>query len=244
MAKNDRYDKLFDTDAKAEAFDKIAARFYDGNFGQMSKSDFETLLFHLYIEECLKKSLPFDDYTLSRALGITQSRIRTLKVKKELQYPHEGFEWKKAFIGYIKHAKYDEATRLVKMTVPDVNVLIELRYHMETHGWYDEYQLNPKLFQCRLDIFLELCSSFEDEQELQLDSNAEKALKELQKKVESQKEKTALQKIIDGSVKEGVKEIAAAASKELVFSVLGLVPCGGLVKAGIQALKAVIEKSL
>lgn len=40
-----RYHELFSDDAKAEAFDQLADVFYAGNFGTMSKSDIETLMF-------------------------------------------------------------------------------------------------------------------------------------------------------------------------------------------------------
>jgi hypothetical protein len=67
--------------------EKIASNFYNRNFGTMAKSDFEILLFSCYIEHCLDKNLPFDDYTLAEKLGITPSRISSLKLKKELKYP-------------------------------------------------------------------------------------------------------------------------------------------------------------
>ena len=34
----------------------------------------------------------YSDYTLSKLLGITQNRISSLKVKKELIYPYQGFD--------------------------------------------------------------------------------------------------------------------------------------------------------
>ena len=58
--KNRRYDELFpNLEEKAAAFDQIAAQFYEGNFGRMSKADLETLMFHLYIEQILKRSKIF-----------------------------------------------------------------------------------------------------------------------------------------------------------------------------------------
>ena len=90
--KNRRYDELFpNLEEKAAAFDQIAAQFYEGNFGRMSKADLETLMFHLYIEQILKRSEQdfhtYSDFRLSKELGIPQSRVSSLKVKKQLQYP-------------------------------------------------------------------------------------------------------------------------------------------------------------
>lgn len=92
----EKYDELFATEAdKAAAFDEIARRFYFANFATMSKSDFETLLFSLYLEQILNCSEnnydAYSDYTLSKVMGVPQSRISTLKVRKELQYPYSKF---------------------------------------------------------------------------------------------------------------------------------------------------------
>lgn len=75
----------FTADEKAAAFDKISALYFAQNFGSTSKADFETLMFSEYIEQHIKHGLPYDDYTLSKELGLTQSRIRALKERKELK---------------------------------------------------------------------------------------------------------------------------------------------------------------
>lgn len=87
-----RYEELFPSnDIKAEAFDKIAEKYYYANFGSTSKADLDVLLFSLYIERILKDSqgefTSYSDYTLSKLLGITQSRISNLKVKKRASIP-------------------------------------------------------------------------------------------------------------------------------------------------------------
>lgn len=75
------YRHLFPTEAvKAEAFDKIAELFYNCNFGSTSKADIETLMFSIFIERILKEDGPenfksYSDYTLSKALCITQARV-------------------------------------------------------------------------------------------------------------------------------------------------------------------------
>ena len=74
----------FTSEEKNALFDKIAAMYFNKNFGSTQKADFETLLFSEYIEHCLRFKLPFDDYTISKELGITQSRVRSLKERKEL----------------------------------------------------------------------------------------------------------------------------------------------------------------
>lgn len=50
------YNYYFPTkEEKASAFDKIAERYYFANFGTMSKSDLETLLFSIYLEQILDR---------------------------------------------------------------------------------------------------------------------------------------------------------------------------------------------
>lgn len=76
----------FSNEEKIAIFDKIEQHYFIRNFGSMTKTDFETLLFSEYIEHRIKNKLPFDDYSLSKELGITQSRIRAFKERKELKY--------------------------------------------------------------------------------------------------------------------------------------------------------------
>ena len=239
-----RYDELFENEKeKATAFDQLSERFYAGNFGTMAKSDIETLMFHLYIERCLEKKLPYDDYLLSRELGITQSRIRSLKMRKELQYPYEKFEWKEAFISCISNAHYDSTKKLIKVHIPDVNVLAELRNHLEQHGWYDEYQLNPKLFQCKDDIFFELCRSLGEQKAYELDSATEERVKKLKKEAKRKEEQSAIERILSGSAEDGMKELILGASKELLPEVLKLFPFGGLAGEAIKWFIRAVERT-
>lgn len=83
------YSNSFSDKEKLAAFDKIAGLYFDRNFGSVSKADFETLMFSIYIEHLLDNDLPYDDYTMSNSLGISESRIRTLKERKQLKYPRE-----------------------------------------------------------------------------------------------------------------------------------------------------------
>lgn len=228
---------------KQNAFEQISSCYFNKNFGTMSKSDFETLMFSIYIEHCIDKKLPFDDYTLSKNLGITQSRIRALKVRKELKYPKDTFNWKDAFIESIPSARYDEVKRLVKLHISDVNVLIELRSFMDERGWYNEYQLNPKLFQCRADIFIDLCRELDDNGSPQLPQASIEKLKELEDQTEKEQEKSALQKIASGALEDGLKGLAVSASKEILLEALRTIPFGGLACQAIQAFIGVVEKS-
>lgn len=232
-------DNEFSNEEKQKAFDRIASLYYHRNFGMMSKTDFETLLFDIYIEHLLQNRLSFDDYTMSRALGISQSKIRTLKQRKELQYPHEAFDWKEAFAREIPNATYDDTTHWVTMNVSDVNVMIELRYFVERNGWFDYYQLNPKLFSCRLDYFIELCKKLSDES-IDLDQDKVKELKRIEC---DNRSKNAISKICSGAFEDGMKDLVKSASKEIIIQVLKLLPFGSIAATGVKAIIDVIERT-
>ena len=148
---------------KIRLTDWINQNYFDNqNFGSVSKTDFELFLFSLYVDHLIDNKEIFDDYTVGKQLGITISRVRSLKERKELKYHREDYCWVAYFIACIENARYDETAHLVKVNIPDVNVIKDVRYFLEQNGWYDEYQLNPKLFQCRADIFIEMCNCLPD----------------------------------------------------------------------------------
>ena len=93
----------FKDEDKIKFFDEIASRFYEANFGQFSKADFELLMFKFYIQKMISDNKNGDntidyslcsDYKISKDLGITQQRVRNLKVKNQLVNPIE-FEWER-----------------------------------------------------------------------------------------------------------------------------------------------------
>lgn len=169
--KNKRYEELFDDDkSKAKAFDEIANVYYDKNFGTIQKSDFDVLMFSIYIERILNKSESdfnsYSDYTLSKELGITQQRINSLKQKKELKYPKDGFEWKTAFEAYLKKSKYVD--KKIKVYIPDPNVYLEIKNIVEMNGGIVDIKRNRNVLQLSPADFIELvfAISYQDESEV------------------------------------------------------------------------------
>ena len=154
-----RYVMEFKDEEKIRLFDKLDELYFRKNFGSVSKTDLETLVFSEYIECCIRNNVAYDDYSLSKELGITQSRIRALKERKELKYPlnDDPEWWKTPFVNAIKNAKYDDKNHSIKFIVQDVNVMNEVRHYIEMAGWYDECSLNRKLLSIPLDCFTEIC---------------------------------------------------------------------------------------
>ena len=85
----------------------------------MGKSDFEVLIFSIYIEHLLENDLLYDDYSIALQLEISESRVRNLKIKKELQYTYSKYNWKKAFVERIGFAQYDGKTALVNVNITE-----------------------------------------------------------------------------------------------------------------------------
>ena len=163
----EKYQELFPTDKeKAEAFDKIASEYYYLNFGMMPKANLDVLMFSIYIEQILEKYgyekfKEYSDYSLSKDLGITQTKVSNLKVKKELLYPYEGYDWKKSFALISKNAVYED--RKIKLWIPDKNLYLELKNAIEENGGFIEVQLNSNLLQVRLPYFIDLLITVSDE---------------------------------------------------------------------------------
>lgn len=234
MKKESKSSVDFSVEEKADAFDSISELYFDRNFGSTSKSDFETLLFSIYIEHLIKNGLPYDDYIMSKTLGITEKRVRALKERKQLKYPFE-FDWKESFAHLVKNAKYDDVTKTVKLSIEDVNLLKEVRHFVSTKGWYDEVQLNPRLFQCKLDCFLMICTELD---EITLTETDKANIRKL--KTEGD-ETSAVQKILNGDLRAGLKELALKGSKKLLTETIGLFSSTSISTIALKGISAVIQ---
>lgn len=226
----------FSNEEKVTIFDKIAELYFNRNFGSMSKSDFETFMFSEYIEHCLRNDIPFDDYSLSKELGITQSRIRSLKERKELKYPYKDFDWKSVFADSVENAKYDEKDHYVKFIIQDVNVMNEVRHYIEEKGWYDECSLNKKLLRIPLDCFIEICVDDDSINNL-FNEDAKKAVEKIEKS-----DNRIAGFLKDFSI-DGLKAFAMSAGKEALLAVLQCLPFGGPASIAIRFLSQAIENT-
>ena len=131
------------------------------NFGTLSKSEFDLLVFHYYLREKQANASGkyVSDYDIGRELGLTIQRVRSLREREALKWRSQE-DWKNSFLECLKHARYDEKSDAVKIPVLDVNVIKEVRNFIEMAGLIDDYQLNPKVFQCNLDALIAICLDF------------------------------------------------------------------------------------
>ena len=108
---------------------------------------------------------------------------------------------------------------------------------MENNGWYDEYQLNPKLFQCPLDVFISLCQKMDGEN-LIIDDDTKKKLKELEKLNLNEQEKSALDLLQEGRYQEALKKLGKKVSRQFLEELLETVPFGKTLKILLEAVSS------
>lgn len=205
-----KYDEIFDSnDKKAKAFDLIAQEYYYGNFGKMQKSDFEVLMFSIYLDSILEKEETnmnaYSDYELSKQLGITQSRVSNLKVKKQLSYPYKNFDWKKSFERLLENARFSNGK--IMINIPDKNLFLEVKNAIEVNGGYVEKQLTSSLLQIPVEYYLDLVLSVSEE------SEKKEILKRLNKYNQEEKinietiKRKSINDIMQGGLREVFKEV-------------------------------------
>lgn len=174
----------FTEDEKSAMFDEIAKLFYNSNFGQASKAEIELMMFNFYLKKMIDVNRKEDDtidynqcsdYKISKDLGITQQRVRNLKVKNNLINPID-FDWKLALSKLTENARYDKATKKITLNIPDPNLYLEIQNFIEEHGAYVEKQLNSKILQIRVEYYIELVIS------LETDTSRNQIIKSLRKK--------------------------------------------------------------
>ena len=155
---NNRYSELFPDEAtKAAAFDKIAKLFYSKNFSASSKSEVDLLMFSIYmdalINNCKKSDGTIDysicsDYEIGKQLGITQERVRSLKVKKQARYPVE-FRWQDSLLSIRDSVRYDDGINKIIIPTRDPNLYNEIRNYIEDHGGYIEIKRSGNYIRIR-----------------------------------------------------------------------------------------------
>lgn len=228
-----KYRELFSDEAKIAAFDEIAKRYYFSNFATMSKTDFETLLFSLYLERILEKNQAnygaYSDYTLSKDLGISQGRVSTLKVRKQLQYPYAKFDWKQSFQALLENATYED--KKIVLMIPDKNLYLEIKNAVESSGGYVEMQLTPNLLKINPGYFIDLVAAISDEEE------RKKIRKQVKKWVEDKNGDVEFleKKSVGQQLKNIVPEMAVALFKECI-------PAGPLAAELFSIVANLIEK--
>lgn len=225
----------FSKTEKQELFDYITSHFYNSNFGQMSKADIELLFFHIYLDKLVNDNTSDDgtidyrrisDYRISKDLGITQQRVRNLKVKCQLKYPIE-YKWEPALAKLIKNARYDKHTKKVIINIPDPNLYLDIQNFIEEKGAFVEKQLNSKILQLRAEYYIDLVLALEnDDNRKKIIRSIKKTLKESGKDDEAFDDSEIGKSLIDAAV--NVTTVAA--------NISGLVSAENVIGKALLAL--------
>lgn len=218
---NMEYRQLFDNETKIRAFDKIAERYYCKNFGTMQKSDIDTLIFSIYLERLLDVAGDdnfnnFSDYTLSKILGISQSKISSLKIKKQLQYPRE-YDWRESFQRLLKNARYDN--KKIKINIPDKNLYFEIINEVESKGSYVETSFSGNVLAISPADFIALMIVTAKDEALE-----EKVIEELRNNIKENSDKKIVSDIEKLTISEQLKSLgieSVAAIIEATVPVVG-----------------------
>ncbi len=159
------------TDAeKIRCFEEICGSFYNRNFGRLSKTDMDLMMFRFYLQKAVdasrdEKSGEIDyrqcsDFKIARELGITPAKVRSLKTRVQLASNVE-YKWKEQFLPLIENADYDSRSLMVSLHVPDPRMFLEIQDLIEDRGGYVEKQLNGSLLRVKAPYFLEVLAETE-----------------------------------------------------------------------------------
>lgn len=152
------------------------AELFTRRFGSFSKSDYEILMFTIFLDSIAG---PLRDYDISIALGITESKVRNLRVKSQLMYPRR-LIWTEELIKGIEHGYYDRTTGQITVTFEDPSIQNLMKNKIEESFGTVGQTLNVKQLVLPVDSFLLLAALAErDESDIiaKLNSALAKELK-------------------------------------------------------------------
>lgn len=185
MNQNEHYEELFQNFDKADAFDKIAELFYNRNFSSASKSEIELLMFHFYMKAMIEANKKDDgtidypqcsDYEISKQLGITQEKVRGLKIKKQARYP-EAFDWQKSLMSIKDNIRLDDNAKRIIIPIPDPNLNAEIRNFISQKGGYIDFESGKDYIRIRVEYYLLLtCETFNESEKKKFIKETRKAL--------------------------------------------------------------------
>ena len=140
--------------AEAELFTK--------QFGSFTKADYEALMFTIYLDSLPDE--PVYDYIISRQLGITESKVRSLRIKSQLLYPKR-IDWQSALSSAIKAGSYNEKDNTLTITVEDPSCHARIRYEIESSYGSANLNLNSKQLTVPIESLLSVALAQEADKE-------------------------------------------------------------------------------
>lgn len=149
------------------------AELFTKDFGSFSKADYEVLMFTVFLD-CIEGEPK--DYEISIQLGIPESKVRSLRLKSQLQYPRD-IKWEENLVTAIEHGTYDNVTKMITVTIEDPSVRNKIRFEVESRFGTVNLSLNSKHLVLPVESFLILAACAEKD----TDATLKKLNKELKK---------------------------------------------------------------
>lgn len=132
---------------------------FSKKFGTFSKSDYEVLMFTMYLDSLTEY---VRDYDISISLGIPESKVRSLRVKSQLLYPRE-IKWIQEIGSAINHGYYDSNSGQITITVENPSVRNYLRYIIEKNFGVVGLTLNSKQLVLPIESYMLLATLAEED---------------------------------------------------------------------------------
>ena len=133
------------------------SQLFTNRFGSFSKADYEVLMFTVYLDSLDK---PARDYEISRDLGITEQRVRNLRIKSQLVFPQE-INWIQQMENALQSGTYDDG--MVTITLEDPSVRNRIRYEVESKAGTVNLSLSSKQLVLPVESFLILAACAESD---------------------------------------------------------------------------------
>lgn len=140
------------------------AELFTKRFGSFSKSDYEVLMFSIYRD---LQEKPLRDYEMSLALGLTESKIRLLRVKSQLCYPKE-LDWKDELSKALRRGNFDEKDLTITIMIEDPSVHNLLKSIIEEMYGTVRLSINAKLMTLPVESYLLLAMELEEDRDAAL----------------------------------------------------------------------------
>lgn len=185
-----KYESLFADD---KYFLEIASHYYNKNFGTMSKSELDLLMFKIFYDGLKSKNddSSLTDVALAIELGITKQKVKSFKERMFLKYSSDNdFDWRREMRDCISNSsvEYDERTGKFTILISNPRFGYAVEDFLETNKLITDYAHNSKLLilSRRAFVFLvyESCDDAEKRQELE--DCFTQALNEEKKQIEGQ----------------------------------------------------------
>ena len=159
------------------------SQLFTNRFGSFNKSDYEVLMFTIYLDSLTSSAR---DFEISRDLGITEQKVRSLRVKSQLMYPRE-INWVEQMKQALEDGTYSDG--MITITLEDPSVRNRIRYEVESKSGTVNLSLNSKQLVLPVESFFILAACAEKDPDKVLQSLNKKFAENEEIKGTIQKEK-------------------------------------------------------